>query len=59
MNTLTIKLPAALEQQLEEATRRTHLSKSELVRGPWPLTSRAHMSTAMALFRRWSGPATL
>ncbi len=32
MNVLTIKLPAALEQQLEEATRRTHLSKSELVR---------------------------
>lgn len=32
MNVLTIKLPPALEQQLDEATRRTHLSKSELVR---------------------------
>jgi hypothetical protein len=32
MNVLTIKLPPALEQQLDEATRRMHLSKSELVR---------------------------
>ncbi len=32
MNTLTIKIPAALEQALALATQREHLSKSELVR---------------------------
>jgi hypothetical protein len=32
MNTLTIKLPAALDEALVEASRREHLTKSELVR---------------------------
>ncbi|MFT3717343.1 CopG family transcriptional regulator [Pseudorhodoferax sp.] len=32
MNTLTIKIPPALEEQLLEAAQRAHLSKSELVR---------------------------
>jgi predicted DNA-binding protein len=32
MNTLTIKLPAALEAKLALASRREHLTKSELVR---------------------------
>ncbi len=32
MTTLTIKIPPQLERQLEAATRRTHLTKSELVR---------------------------
>ena len=32
MSTLTIKIPAQLGRQLEEATRRAHITKSELVR---------------------------
>jgi hypothetical protein len=32
MNTLTIKISPALEQELLAATKQTHLSKSELVR---------------------------
>jgi metal-responsive CopG/Arc/MetJ family transcriptional regulator len=32
MNTLTIKLPLQLEQQLQEASAQEHLSKSEVVR---------------------------
>ncbi len=32
MNTLTIKISEELQQQIEEASRRTHLTKSELVR---------------------------
>lgn len=32
MNTLTIKIPPALEQDLLDFSKQTHLSKSELVR---------------------------
>lgn len=32
MNTLTVKLPQALEQALQQASAREHLSKSVLVR---------------------------
>lgn len=32
MNTLTIKISDELQTQIEEASRRTHLTKSELVR---------------------------
>lgn len=32
MNTLTIKISDELQHQIEEASRRTHLTKSELVR---------------------------
>jgi len=32
MNTLTIKIPASLEQQLLRMSEQAHLSKSELVR---------------------------
>jgi hypothetical protein len=32
MNTLTIKIPASLEQELLRMSEQTHLSKSELVR---------------------------
>ncbi len=32
MNTLTLKLPAALDEALAEASRRAQISKSELVR---------------------------
>ena len=32
MNTLTIKIPAQLEQDIVQASQREHLTKSELVR---------------------------
>jgi predicted transcriptional regulator len=32
MNTLTIKIPSELEQEIVQASQREHLSKSELVR---------------------------
>lgn len=32
MNTLTIKIPARLEAEIQEASTREHLSKSEFVR---------------------------